>query len=212
MALNISSYAFLALAAVLLVTGAVVTVRYVIDPVQQDEPSSTPVPVSGAVSPAIAPAEQSLPEISPTRITIRPTLLPAPEQVAATPLPPATPNVVTASLSNAAPNSTGAGETATDSPQAPMTTGAVDMGVPVPVAEALAPLGDSILVAWHYIEGTDEFLYYDPALPEESTLKVMASGQTYLMMVDESVTVVIDGKELHFVCDENPCWNSVVWP
>ena len=83
---------------------------------------------------------------------------------------------------------------------------------PIPVAEAVAPLGDNLVVAWHYIEATDEFVYYDPELPEESTLKAMTPGQTYLIMVDESVTVVINGKELHFVCNENTCWNTVVWP
>ncbi|MDE2842463.1 MAG: hypothetical protein OXN21_03670, partial [Chloroflexota bacterium] len=85
-------------------------------------------------------------------------------------------------------------------------------GVSVPVAEAVAPLGDNLVVAWHYIDATDKFVYYDPELPEESTLMAMTSGQTYLIMVDESVTVVIDGKELHFVCNEKTCWNTVVWP
>ncbi|MCY4365565.1 MAG: hypothetical protein OXE17_05000 [Chloroflexi bacterium] len=210
MALSISTYVFLALAGVLLVTGSVVTVRYLVDPVPQDETVSAPV---SAAVPAPAPAVQSRPETGPTRITVRPSPLPTPVQVAATPLPPATPNVVTASLSNEPPGSnTGAGAGETGSPETSATTGAVEPGIPVPVAGAVAPLGENFVVAWHYIETTDDFVFYDPKLPEESTLKAMASGQTYLIMVDESVTVVINGKELHFVCDENTCWNTVVWP
>lgn len=213
MALSISTYAFLALAAVLLVTGAVVTVRYLIDPVPQDETVSAPVSATPASAPLPAPAVPSRPEIGPTRITVRPTLAPTPEQAAATPLPPATPNVVAASLSDGLPGSnTGAGAAETGSPEAATANGATAPGTPVPVAEAMAPLGDNLVVAWHYVEATDEFVYYDPELPEESTLTYMASGQTYLIMVDESVTVVVDGKELHFVCDETTCWNTVVWP
>ncbi|MDE2779623.1 MAG: hypothetical protein OXI91_08115 [Chloroflexota bacterium] len=213
MAHSISTYAFLALAAVLLVTGAVATVRYLMDPVPPDAPVGVSAPVSRAVPVAPAPAVQSRPETGPTRVTVRPTPPPAPEQVAATPLPPATPNVVAAGLSKATPDSgEGAATAGPGSPEGPMAVGGADPGVSVPVGEAVAPLGDSLVVAWHYIDATDEFVYYDPELPDESTLKAMTSGQTYLIMVDESVTVVIDGKELHFVCNEKTCWNTVVWP
>ena len=211
MALSISTYAFLALAAALLVAGVVATARYMMDPVPEDEPGRVATQVSSAAPAAAvpAPAAQARPETGPTRVTVRPTRRPAPEQAAATPMPPTTPNVVSASRSNAAPDS---GGLAAGSPEGSEALGGAGAGVSVPVAEAVAPLGDSIVVAWHYIDATDEFVYYDPELPEESTLKAMTSGKTYLIMVDESVTVVIDGKELHFVCDENTCWNTVVWP
>ena len=213
MALSISTYAILAVAAALLVAGVVATARYMMDPVPEDEPGRVAAqvsgPVSNAVPAAVAPAAQARPETGPTRVTVRPTHRPAPEQAAATPMPPTTPNVVSASRSNGAPDSGGA---AAGSPEGSEALGGAGAGVSVPVAEAVAPLGDSIVVAWHYIDATDEFVYYDPELPEESTLKAMTSGKTYLIMVDESVTVVIDGKELHFVCDENTCWNTVVWP
>lgn len=211
MALSISTYAFLAVAAALLVAGVVATARYMMDPVPEDEPGRVATQVSSAVPAAAvpAPAAQARPETGPTRVTVRPTRRPVPEQAAATPMPPTTPNVVSASRSNSAPDSGGA---AAGSPGESDALGGTGAGVSVPVAEAVAPLGDSIVVAWHYIDATDEFVYYDPELPEESTLKAMTSGKTYLIMVDESVTVVIDGKELHFVCDENTCWNTVVWP
>ena len=213
MALSISTYVFLALAAVLLVAGAVVTVRYMMDPFPEEEPVRVSAPVSSAGPAAPAPAVQARPETGPTRVTVRPTLPPEPEQVEATPLPPTTPNVVSAALPEDTPDSREGAETAAaGSAEGSPPVGDADTAEPIPVAEAVAPLGDNLVVAWHYIEATDEFVYYDPELPEESTLKAMTPGQTYLIMVDESVTVVINGKELHFVCNENTCWNTVVWP
>jgi hypothetical protein len=81
-----------------------------------------------------------------------------------------------------------------------------------PVVDATAPLGDRFVRMWHWVQETGEFTYYDPLVPEESTLKAVASGQTYLILVTESVTVLVNGQELELVCDSGNCWNKVVWP
>ena len=65
---------------------------------------------------------------------------------------------------------------------------------------------------WHWVQETGEFIYYDPLVPEESTLKAVASGQTYLILVTESVTLIVNGQQLELDCDDGDCWNRVVWP
>ena len=82
----------------------------------------------------------------------------------------------------------------------------------VPVAEAMAPLGDKFLRMWHWVQETGDFIYYDPLAPEESTLEAVASGRTYLILVTESVTLIVNGQKLELDCDDGDCWNKVVWP
>jgi len=82
----------------------------------------------------------------------------------------------------------------------------------VAVTEAMAPLGSKFLRMWHWEPETGQFIYYDPLVPEESTLETVASGQTYLILVTESVTLIVNGQELELVCNDGNCWNRVVWP
>lgn len=81
-----------------------------------------------------------------------------------------------------------------------------------PVVDAMAPLGDRFVRMWHWVQETGEFIYYDPLVPEESTLNALTSGQTYLILVTESVTLLVNGQELELVCHDGNCWNKVVWP
>ena len=81
-----------------------------------------------------------------------------------------------------------------------------------PVAEAVAPLGDKFVRAFHFVGATESWVYYDPEVPEEGSLKAMVSGQTYLILVSESITVETYGQRLELVCSNDDCWNTVVWP
>ena len=81
-----------------------------------------------------------------------------------------------------------------------------------PVAEAVAPLGDKFVRAFHFVGATENWVYYDPEVPEEGSLRAMVSGQTYLILVSESITVETNGQRLELVCSNNDCWNTIVWP
>ena len=39
-----------------------------------------------------------------------------------------------------------------------------------------------------------------------------ASGQTYLILVTESVTLIVNGQQLELDCDDGDCWNKAVRP
>ena len=81
-----------------------------------------------------------------------------------------------------------------------------------PVAEALAPLGDRLVTVFHFVAATGTWVYYDPEFPDEGALKAMASGQEYLILVTESITVEVNGQPLELSCSNDDCWNTVVWP
>lgn len=81
-----------------------------------------------------------------------------------------------------------------------------------PVAEALAPLGNRLVTVFHFVAATETWVYYDPEFPDEGALKAMASGQEYLILVTESITVEVNGQPLELVCSNDDCWNTVVWP
>ena len=81
-----------------------------------------------------------------------------------------------------------------------------------PVAEAVAPLGDKFVRAFHFVGATENWVYYDPEVPEEGSLRAMVSGQTYLILVSESITVETNGQRLELVCSNDDCWNTIVWP
>ena len=91
-------------------------------------------------------------------------------------------------------------------------TSAPSPATSTPIAEAVGPLGERFVTAFHFVAATEAWVYYDPEFPEEGTLKAMVSGQEYLILVTESVTLEVNGKELELVCSNNDCWNTVVWP
>ena len=81
-----------------------------------------------------------------------------------------------------------------------------------PVAEAVAPLGNKFVRVFHFVGATESWVYYEPEAPEEGSLKAMVSGQTYLILVSESITVDTNGQRLELVCSNDDCWNTIVWP
>lgn len=202
MSLSGSSIVFLVIGAVLLVLGSGRVAFYLAEPITEGQPSGraglSALPLTALQqgeatgAPALAPVQTIVSAPTPALPTVAP---------AATPVP-------------AAPNQPGLTSSLTP-PQSVtpfLQMGAASQANPVPVTDAMAPLGDKFLRVWHWVDKTGEFIYYDPLAPEESTLQAVVSGQTYLILVTESVTFIVNGQELELVCDEGDCWNKVVWP
>ena len=193
-----SSFALIVAAAAFVATLAVAAAMYNSTPAREGQVPTTPATAStGAAgqnigsNPSSQPAAFSLPTPEP-RVLQQGTNPPAP---VATPLPRPTATLIEPATSP---------PTGGSSAPSPETS--------TPVAEAVAPLGDRFVTAFHFVAATDTWVYYDPEFPEEGTLKAMVSGQEYLILVTESVTLEVNGQQLELACSNNDCWNTVVWP
>ena len=205
MALSMGNTVLLAIGAILLVTGAVRTAVYLVPPdpyeVSQWGPGLPQTPMAQQTvmpsAPTLVPFQSSAAnEVVPVPNTSPPQVEP---QAA---FPDSPPSTATQEMVNPGRNA------GSPSPETELSSAST----PVPVTEAMEPLGDKFLRVWHWVQETGEFIYYDPLVPEESTLKAVASGQTYLILVTESVTLIVNGQQLELDCDDGDCWNRVVWP
>jgi hypothetical protein len=82
------------------------------------------------------------------------------------------------------------------------------------VAEAMAPLGDNFVRVFTFIGATQSWVFYDPLIPDESTLKHLESGEVYWILVNEPARLTINGERLELTCADgnDNCSNSVTWP
>ena len=88
----------------------------------------------------------------------------------------------------------------------------VAAGNAVPVAEALADLGDALEVIFHFNNDRKEWTYYDPELAvEQNTQAFMIPGETYLILVSETVQAILNGKTRNLTCHQGFCWNQIIW-
>ena len=88
----------------------------------------------------------------------------------------------------------------------------VAAGNAVPVAEALADLGDALEVVFHFNNDSKEWTYYDPELADEqNTQAFMIPGETYLILVSETVQAILNGKTSNLTCHQGFCWNQIIW-
>ncbi len=89
------------------------------------------------------------------------------------------------------------------------------IGTGTPVAEALAPLGDSVGAVFYFDGVSKEWLFYDPR-PEFAglnTLEELVAGEPYWILVTEDVEdVALGGKSRSLTCSAaGNCWNLMVW-
>ena len=84
-------------------------------------------------------------------------------------------------------------------------------GAATPVVLALDNLGDRLVRVFHFNNDTNEWTFYDPVLEDLNTLSFMVAGETYLVLVDETPEVVLNGKERNLTCLGRNCWNQIVW-
>ena len=88
----------------------------------------------------------------------------------------------------------------------------VAAGTPVPVAEALERLGDKLLRVFHFNNDSKVWTFYDPELAEnENTQHVMITGETYLVLVRETVGAILNGQTRQLTCHQGNCWNQIIW-
>ena len=78
----------------------------------------------------------------------------------------------------------------------------------------MSPLGDNFVRVFTFIDATQSWVFYDPLIPDESTLKHLESGEVYWILVNESATLTINGERLKLTCADgnDNCSNSVTWP
>ncbi len=84
-------------------------------------------------------------------------------------------------------------------------------GNPTPVAEALESLGDSFVRSFHFDNDAKSWSFYDPLFPDESDQDYMVTGETYLVLVSETVEAILNGETRQLTCHQGNCWNQVVW-
>ena len=84
-------------------------------------------------------------------------------------------------------------------------------GNPTPVAKALESLGDSFVRSFHFDNDAKSWSFYDPLFPDESDQDYMVTGETYLVLVSETVEAILNGETRQLTCHQGNCWNQVVW-
>ena len=88
----------------------------------------------------------------------------------------------------------------------------VAAGATVPVAEALEELGDALVRTFHFNNDTKVWTFYDPELTEdENSQGFMIAGETYLVLVRETVSAILNGKLRNLSCYQGNCWNQIIW-
>ena len=92
-----------------------------------------------------------------------------------------------------------------------ITLSGVVAGNPTPVAEALESLGDSFVRSFHFDNDSKSWSFYDPLFPDESDQDYMVAGETYLVLVSETVEAILNGETRQLTCHQGNCWNQVVW-
>ena len=82
-----------------------------------------------------------------------------------------------------------------------------------PVAEAVEPLGDNLVVVFHFNNDTKTWTFYstDPDAADANTLTHMITGETYLLQVKASQEVILNRDTRNLTCVGGNCWNQVVW-
>jgi hypothetical protein len=91
-------------------------------------------------------------------------------------------------------------------------------GAPTQVAQAIEPLGDNLVRAFHFNNTTKEWNFFDPrpAFSEASNLEQFVEGQPYWVRVTENQTVELNGESRTLTCinagtPQEDCWNLIVW-
>ena len=88
-----------------------------------------------------------------------------------------------------------------------------EVGESKPVVEAVEPLGDNLVVVFHFNNDTKEWTFYssDPAAVDANTLTHMTTGQTYLIQIKADQEVILNTKTRSLTCVGGNCWNVQVW-
>ncbi len=80
-----------------------------------------------------------------------------------------------------------------------------------PVAEAMEPLGDNLVVVWHFNNDTKVWTFYDPTLTEGNTLTHTITGEPYFIRIKANQEVILNRDTRSLTCVGGNCWNPIVW-
>jgi len=84
-------------------------------------------------------------------------------------------------------------------------------GVAAPVASAFQPLGHNFEVCFYMDNHSKTWQFYDPLMPQDSTLKTLYQGQVYFILVNETTSAILNGKPRNLACYQGNCWSQIVW-
>ena len=87
-------------------------------------------------------------------------------------------------------------------------------GLSTAVGDALAEVGDNLVVVWHFNTDSKVWTFYDPRpeAAEFNTLSELTDGQAYLVLISETQEgVVLNNRTHNLTCSGDNCWNQVVW-
>ena len=84
-------------------------------------------------------------------------------------------------------------------------------GNAVSVSEAVAALGSQFLRAFHFNNYTKYWTLYDPESEKTSRLEYMVAGEVYLIEVQSTLQVILNGRARFLSCLRGVCWNQIIW-
>ena len=81
-----------------------------------------------------------------------------------------------------------------------------------PIPEAIVNLGDNLVRVFHFDSSYNGWTFYDPQVPEVSTLTYFVLLECYWILVKEPAEVILNARTRTLTCwPEGKCWNFIVW-
>ena len=79
-------------------------------------------------------------------------------------------------------------------------------------ADAFQNLGDNLVRVFHFSHDYNKWYFYDPQVPEASTMDHLVKQKCYWLLVKEPAEVILGRKIRNLTCwPEGKCWNFIVW-
>ena len=81
-----------------------------------------------------------------------------------------------------------------------------------PTLEAIRNLGDNLVRVFHFDSSYNGWTFYDPQVPEVSTLTYFVQLGCYWILVKEPAEVILNARTRTLTCrPDGKCWNFIVW-
>ena len=81
-----------------------------------------------------------------------------------------------------------------------------------PTPEAIQNLGDNLVRVFHFDPNYNGWQFYDPEIPEDSTLTYFGNLGCYWILVKEPGEVILNRRTRDLTCQpDGKCWNFIVW-
>ena len=81
-----------------------------------------------------------------------------------------------------------------------------------PTPEAIRDLGDNLVRVFHFDSSYNGWTFYDPQVPDVSTLTYFVQLECYWILVKEPAEVILNARTRTLTCPpEGKCWNFIVW-